>query len=168
MAQSSKKQRRERRVRRKITQTKLYPVLSENFSLRQRVTMLEQFANEANKAAAVARVLLMSVIGQQGGSVEVTKGTIAQCQQNAERMGWTVTPKPGDETTVIVTITEEVAAEPEPALTISKVEDEPEAPTVEFWRNQGPQTVEQANKASAGITEAFNAATTIEEASNAS
>ena len=106
MAQASKRLKRERRERRKITINKLFPVLQRNFGLEARVRELEAFVKQANSGAAAARVLVMGLLAQAGGKLEVTAGTLQQAHQNAPNLGWTVKPKEGDDQTYVVTLVE--------------------------------------------------------------
>ena len=106
MAQASKRLKRERRERRKITINKLFPVLQRNFGLEARVRELEAFVKQANSGAAAARVLVMGLLAQAGGKLEVTAGTLQQAQQNAPNLGWTVKPKEEDTLTYVVTLVE--------------------------------------------------------------
>ena len=126
MAQASKRLKRERRERRKITINKLFPVLQRNFGLEARVRELEAFVKQANSGAAAARVLVMGLLAQAGGKLEVTAGTLQQAQQNAPNLGWTVKPKEGDDQTYVVTLVEgqEPQAEQTPEVLDSSPSEE--------------------------------------------
>lgn len=119
MAQDSKKKRRERRLKRKNTMTRMFPLLQRNFELETKNRQQEVFVTEANKSASVARVLLMAIIGQQGGTVEVTKGTIQQVHENMGNLGWTTSQKEGDANTVVITLVTDAGTQ-DPAPTVSE------------------------------------------------
>lgn len=106
MAQSSKRVKRERRERRKQTLLKVAPVLQNNWQLRQELARLQDFVQRASQEALIARNLLLGVIAQQGGNIEVTKGTLDQVRANLQTLSWKVEPKKDDATTFVITMVE--------------------------------------------------------------
>ena len=51
-------------------------------------------------------ITLLAVLGQKGGEVEITKGTIQQVEEGLQTMGFGINPKEGDEQTFVVRLLE--------------------------------------------------------------
>src|SRR6266851_375434 len=72
----------------------------------QALAMAEEWKG-LNDRLQQTMVALLGVLAQKGGEVEVTKGTLDQVIEKLSRLGWKTEPKPGDEHTVRVMLTEQ-------------------------------------------------------------
>ena len=133
MPVTSKRKRRERRQRRQIT---LFTQLIET---QRQLHALQQIVKSLQAEGAAPKLMLLGVLAQAGGALEVTKGTLAQITDRGVPLDWTAEDKPNDPTTLVVrlvtgsnvatgqAVTEQpVAKADEPGLVVeSVIADEP-------------------------------------------
>lgn len=100
MAHASPRKRRERRLKRQMT------LLERQFTLAQRIEMLERSLAQAQQQGSSAVLLLLAILAQKGGDIEITTGTLDQVKANIANLGWNVRPNPNDKTACLVSLTE--------------------------------------------------------------
>ena len=81
--------------------------LRRNVQLEAELRKKEGLVTQANQAAVSARILLMALLAQHGGQLEVTRGTLEQARANFPRLGWVMQQKGNDQQTYVVMLTEE-------------------------------------------------------------
>jgi hypothetical protein len=92
------KSRRRRLAERQQEKNQLLRALQANVQLGDQL-------QELQKSTVTVRVLVMALLGQAGGSLEVTQGTLQQAQENFQNLGWSVVAKKDDPKTYVVTLT---------------------------------------------------------------
>lgn len=107
MAQDSKNKRRLRRLKRQIS-------LHERILLQQaRIEQLERGLRQSVDGGQFAKVVLLAVLAQKGGEVEVTQGTMQQVTENLATLSWVTQPNEKDPGAFLVKLVEGQAQEAE-------------------------------------------------------
>lgn len=124
MARDSKKKIRDRKQRRANNQQMLR-VLQNNMQLRQTNEGLRQAIQRATQQSFQAKVILLAVVGQAGGTLTFTKGTLQQVQEHLADYDFQIDPVKDDPENYTVTVVE---AATEPNASITPVQVEPVGP----------------------------------------
>ena len=130
MAQTSPKKKRLRRLKRQV---------SLGQRLVQAIGQVEYYQQQIRTLSAAghaSKVILLGILGQHGGELEVTKGTLQQLLESKTPMDWTTEDKPGDPLTLIVRLVagqESVAAQEATGVAVQPQPVEPvaDAPTAD-------------------------------------
>ena len=128
MGQDSKRKRYLRQLKRRLS------LQGRTNNQREQIAIYQQQVQALQAQSFYTKTMLMAILGQQGGEIEITQGTYKQAMENIQCLSYIVGPKKDDAQVMVVRLVEESTDDGEsgreqtattPAFTIRKVEDEP-------------------------------------------
>lgn len=96
MPVTSKRKRRERRLRRQIG------LLHQLSHSKHQLQQLKQIVDNLQTQSSAPKLMLLGLLAQHGGELEVTKGTLAQITEGGVPLNWVAEDKVDDPLTLVV------------------------------------------------------------------
>lgn len=96
--------------------------------LRHKTNQIQQFKAALGQAASEhqkSMLTLLSVLAQSGGSIVITRGTVAQVQAHWRHLGWKSTAVDGDATSVRIELVDTTPTDEPESSDAERVEAEP-------------------------------------------